>query len=157
MPAHETPDRYIGDFNNANMTNIYIVRGDGKAENYTALFAGAGFRYAQLSGLPHGYAATKELLTGLRVHSDIGLSATLKLPAMTGTALGTHDVLQKIHEMTRASQASNLWSIPTDCPQRERRGWMGEQGNATLYRAVWSHHPVVVFNLDRRSHDVYAR
>ena len=44
VPAHETADRYIGDFNNANMTNIYIVRGDGKPETYTAFFAAAGFR-----------------------------------------------------------------------------------------------------------------
>jgi len=28
--------------------------------------------------------------------------------------------------MVRYSQLANLWSIPTDCPQRERRGWMGD-------------------------------
>ena len=58
IKAHETPDRYIGDFNNANMTNVYIVRGATRAsepgaaadtgEVYTALFAAAGFRYAQV-------------------------------------------------------------------------------------------------------------
>lgn len=51
-------DRYIGDFNNANMTNVYIVQaskdssGNVVAEHYTPFFAAAGFRYAQLRGLP---------------------------------------------------------------------------------------------------------
>jgi hypothetical protein len=27
IPDHDTPDRYIGDFNNANQTNLYTVRG----------------------------------------------------------------------------------------------------------------------------------
>lgn len=102
----------------ANMTNVYIVRGDGQPENYTALFAGAGFRYAQLSGLPAGHTATKSMLRGLRVHSNIGPSGSLTLPPMVGSSLGTHDVLTKIHEMTRASQTSNLWSIPTGAALR---------------------------------------
>ena len=60
-----------------------------------------------------------------QVHSNIGVGSEgseLTLPPMAGTTMGTPDVLQKIHEMTKASQTSNLWSIPTDCPQRERRG-----------------------------------
>ena len=27
---------------------------------------------------------------------------------------------------------SNIWSIPTDCPQREKRGWMGDAGISSL-------------------------
>lgn len=179
---HETPDRYIGDFNNANQTNLYVadervpsasrgplasdadswlrtprrsrstlhrvlpcgtqqrthlqarsnntryvVAGDAAGEVYSAYFAGAGFRYAQLSGLPSGYVPTKEVLTGLKVNSVVGENmASLELPALAGTSFGTPNVLQRIHDMTRASQSSNLWSIPTDCPQRERRGWMGD-------------------------------
>ena len=60
------------------------------------------------------------------VHSDVKPASELVLPNMVGTTLGTSDVLQKIHNMTVLSQATNLWSIPTDCPQRERRGWMGD-------------------------------
>ena len=48
-------------------------------------------------------------------------------PVMPGPRPGSiPSVLNVIHEMTRRSQLSNLWSIPTDCPQRERRGWMGD-------------------------------
>ena len=86
---HDTPDRYIGDFNNANQTNLYTVRGDGTPENYTALFAGAGFRYAQLSGLPAGWStpagvAMTSVLTALRIHTDVAPTSAIKLPMTTG-------------------------------------------------------------------------
>ena len=126
IPAHDTPDRYIGDFNNANMTNLYTVGGSPAGETYTALFAGSGFRYAQISGLPSGFTPQAGFMTAKMVHSDVKPASELVLANMVGTTLGTSDVLQKIHNMTVASQATNLWSIPTDCPQRERRGWMGD-------------------------------
>lgn len=111
---HETPDRYIGDFNNANQTNLYTVASDGNAEDYTALFAGAGFRYAQLSGLPAGHTPSAKVLTALRVHSDVAPTSMIKLPVTHGSMHGTPNVLKKIHDMTVASQTSNLWSIPTE-------------------------------------------
>ena len=126
---HETPDRYIGDFNDANMTNLYTVRGGNsdEAEEYTPYFAAAGFRFAQLKGLPSAYGAPdRTMLTALRVHSNVAPATTLTLPPVKGTRFGTPDVLSKIHSMTLAAQTSNLWSIPTDCPQRERRGWLGD-------------------------------
>ena len=52
------------------------------------------------------------MLSGLRVHSDIGQSAALTLPAVAGTHFGTTDVLQKIHNMTRASQARPSPLVP---------------------------------------------
>ena len=110
-----TVDRsYVRIQNNANQTNLYTVRGDGSAESYTALFAGAGFRYAQLSGIPEGWGegdkapagwgGWKTVLTALRVHSDVQPSSDLQLPMTVGTTLGTEDVLSKIHHMTMASQ-----------------------------------------------------
>jgi hypothetical protein len=123
-PPHDTPDRYIGDFNNANQTNLYTVRGDPAGENYTAYFAAAGFRYAQLSGLPHDTPATASMLTAQRVHSDVAPASHFHIGATTGSTFGTPNVLQRIHDMTLASQTANLWSIPTDCPQRERRGYV---------------------------------
>jgi hypothetical protein len=47
-------------------------------------------------------------------------------PAPPAPVPGFPSVLNAIHEMTRRSQLSNLWSVPSDCPQRERRGWMGD-------------------------------
>jgi alpha-L-rhamnosidase len=124
--GHSIADRYIGDFNDANQTNVYIVRGDGQAEVYTPFFSAAGFRYAQISGLPSSFKHTAALLTALQINSDVQSASEVALPNVNARGNGTPDVLNRIHQMTRASQLSNLWSIPTDCPQRERRGWMGD-------------------------------
>ena len=131
--------RYIGDFNNANMTNVYYVRGDGKAESYTPFFAGGGFRYAQLSisagkskssdveARIAAFTPDKTTLTGLDMHSSVPSAGDVTVATVTSVGKGiVPDVLNKIHAMTRASQLSNLWGIPTDCPQRERRGWTGD-------------------------------
>ena len=40
----------------------------------------------------------------------------------------TASLLGKIFNATIASHISNVWTIPTDCPQREKRGWMGDAG-----------------------------
>jgi len=34
--------------------------------------------------------------------------------------------LSGVQQITRAAAMSNYMSIPTDCPQRERRGWLGD-------------------------------
>jgi len=122
--------RYVGDFNNANQTNVYLVGAQAGAQSYTPYFTGAGFRYVQLSisGDP-GRGNGSEMLSWLTAHqinSNVSSASALVLPAVAGSTSGVPDVLNKIHAMTRASQQSNLWSIPTDCPQRERRGWMGD-------------------------------
>ena len=123
---HDTADRYIGDFNNANMTNLYIVRGDPMGEVYTPWFAAAGFRYVQVSGVPAGVVPKSSWFTALRIHSAVAKASSLQLPSTQGSSFQTPNLLQRLHEMTLASQEDNLWSIPTDCPQRERRGWMGD-------------------------------
>lgn len=108
----------IGDFNNANQTNIYTVGHGNKAEIYTPRFAGGGLRYAQLTGLPKGVKPEISWLSGLKVYSNVISVSDLRLPVVNGRGSGTPDVLNKLHTMTRASQTSNLWSIPTDCPRR---------------------------------------
>ena len=53
---HDTPYGYIGDFNNANQTNEYIIADDEDAIQYTPYFSAAGFRYVQVSGFPSDFA-----------------------------------------------------------------------------------------------------
>lgn len=132
--GHETRYAYIGDFNDANQTNVYIVRGPGAIE-YTPLFATAGFRFVTVSGLPPSFSPSRTMLTSRFVHTDVDPVGDLRLPSVVADG-GTPDILNRIHHMVRYSQMSNLYSIPTDCPQRERRGWMGDaqvsSGEATL-------------------------
>lgn len=120
---------YIGDFNDANMTNVYIVGAGDGAVDYTPFFAAAGFRYVTVSGLPSGFTVTEDMLLSHFVHTDVRTVGNLRLAKVSaeGTATSaTPDILNSIHHLVRYAQLSNLWSVPTDCPQRERRGWMGD-------------------------------
>jgi hypothetical protein len=44
----------------------------------------------------------------------------------TTSSTSTASILDKIHKAVLQGQLCNLHSIPTDCPQREKRGWMGD-------------------------------
>eukprot|EP00047_Mylnosiga_fluctuans_P000527 m.195091 g.195091 ORF g.195091 m.195091 type:complete len:1269 (+) comp10076_c0_seq31:2213-6019(+) len=125
--GHETPNRYIGDFNDANMTNIYIVAGPDDPD-YTPFFAAAGYRYVRVT-VSNGAVPQANWLTGHFAHTDVPTIGSLTLANVAAEGAGTQhtpDVLNRITHLWRISQLSNLWSIPTDCPQRERRGWMGD-------------------------------
>eukprot|EP01052_Picozoa_sp_SAG31_P005496 SAG31_NODE_242_length_19350_cov_3.043998_15_plen_1073_part_00 len=130
--------------------------GETEAIEYTPLFSAKGFRYAalslhppsspvrtlsgpraepaslasfSLSSIKIAWRPTLKTLTARFIHTDVAGTGTLKLPAIAaqgnGTT-GTPDILNRIHRATRYSALANLMSIPTDCPQRERRGWMGD-------------------------------
>ena len=43
-----------------------------------------------------------------------------------GTFETSNEDINRLYENTRWSQRSNLFSIPTDCPQREKGGWTGD-------------------------------
>ena len=43
-----------------------------------------------------------------------------------GTFSCSDERLNRLYENTRWSQRSNMMSIPTDCPQREKAGWTGD-------------------------------
>jgi alpha-L-rhamnosidase len=127
--GHEIEYEYIGDFNNANMTNVYIVKEGGGEIDYTPHFSTAGFRYVTVSGLPSTFTPPLSMLTSHFTHTDVRPYGTLDLAPVDAEGNGTFstpDVLNGIHHLTRYSQMSNLMSVPTDCPQRERRGWMGD-------------------------------
>ena len=94
--------------------------------SYTPHFAAAGFRYITVSGLPSTFLPTLGMFTSRFIHTDVDPVGDLRMPVVAGDDAGTPDILNRIHHMVRYSQMSNLMSIPTDCPQRERRGWMGD-------------------------------
>ena len=152
--GHETPDRYIGDWNSANQTDEYVIKAGGGAVNYTPSFTAHGFRYCALSvhppstpvRAPNGTQAevpptgkaetygfewrpTMATLSAHFLHTDVAEVGHMHLtdvPAQGNGSFGTADILNKIHSATRYSQLSNLFSLPTDCPQREKRGWLAD-------------------------------
>jgi len=82
---------------------------------YTAQFTYYGFRYVQLTGYPG--TPSRETITAHFIHTDYDL---------VGSIAFSDPMLTAVQRITRAAAMSNFQSIPTDCPQRERRGWLGD-------------------------------
>ncbi|MGN6291818.1 MAG: family 78 glycoside hydrolase catalytic domain [Chitinophagaceae bacterium] len=116
-------------------TDTYIMKGGG-AEEWEPRFTYHGFRYFQVEGLTS--APSIDDYTLRRVRSDVE-------PA--GKFTCSNELLNRINQMVARTEASNLHSIPTDCPQRdERMGWMNDL-TVRIEQAVYN------FNL----HRLYAK
>lgn len=114
-------------------TNRYTLKGGGP-ETYEPRFTYQGFQYVEVTGAPG--KMTAENLDGLVVHTDV---------ARTGEFACSNPLIEKILDSARWAYLSNLESIFTDCPHREKNGWTGdaqlasEQGllgydSVTVYR-----------------------
>ncbi len=100
----------------AKARDIYILRGDGALETFEPRFTYHGFRYVEVTGFPG--TPGLESLRGRFVHSAV---------ASVGNFAASKPVLNQIQRLILWSQLTNLFSIPTDCDQRnERQGWMGD-------------------------------
>ena len=75
----------------------------------------AGFRYIELRGYPG--IPDRSTLTAHFVHTAY---------EHTGDISFSDSQLSAVQHITRAAAKSNFQSVPTDCPQRERRGWLGD-------------------------------
>jgi Alpha-L-rhamnosidase N-terminal domain./Bacterial alpha-L-rhamnosidase. len=86
----------------------------GAAAEYEPLFTFHGFRYVRVSGLGE---LQPEDFTAVALSSE---------KESVGTFECSDARLNRLYENTRWSQRSNMLSIPTDCPQREKAGWTGD-------------------------------
>ena len=112
---HEDGTLNVGPNENAEATDVYILRGGGP-EAYEPRFTYHGFRYVEMTGFPGTPGAGA--VEGAFVHSDVG---------RTGELRTSNPLVDAIHRNVVWGQLSNLMSIPTDCPQRdERHGWLGD-------------------------------
>ena len=116
---------------------------------YSPTFTYHGFRFVELTAVEIGadgreMALSLELenafpfgaeLVAHRAHSDIEKRTTIDFTqpeSSPGRTQETASLLEKLFNATINSHTSNLWSIPTDCPQREKRGWMADAGISSL-------------------------
>lgn len=113
---------------NAKSCDTYICAGEGE-ETWEPSFTYHGFRYFQVEGLP--YKPSSEDFKVRVVRTDVGV---------TGSFSCSDDLANKIHRMAVNTEASNLHSVPTDCPQRdERMGWLND---------LTVSHEIALFNFD---------
>ncbi len=95
-------------------TDSYVLRGGG-AEVWQPRFAIHGFQYVEVSGFPG--TPTKDNLEAEVVHTAF---------ETIGEFSSSNELLNKIQAATQWSYKANFQSIPTDCPHREKNGWMGD-------------------------------
>ena len=95
--------------------DIYVCSGKGK-EVYTPKFTYHGFRYVLVKGITEEQA-TKDLLTGLVIHSDL---------EERGDFSCSDEMVNTLQKLTRRSSLSNFHYFPTDCPHREKNGWTAD-------------------------------
>jgi alpha-L-rhamnosidase len=71
----------------------------------------------QISGLPDSFTPDQDTITGLQTNADVP----------SGGSVTTSDpLINKIHTMSEYSIRSNMQSIFTDCPHREKLGWLAD-------------------------------
>lgn len=87
---------------------------NGKDVVWSPLFAYHGFRYVEIEGLEEPHSDT---VTGIFVHQAV--------PAISGFTC-SDKTLNALYKAGQMSTWSNLFYMPTDCPTREKMGWMND-------------------------------
>jgi hypothetical protein len=93
----------------------YTLRGAGGPESWHPRFSYYGFRYVQVESSAPGVQVAS--LVGAAIHQDA---------AQTGSFRSSNDLLNRIHTLILNAVRSNMMSILTDCPHREKLGWLEE-------------------------------
>ncbi|MFJ8826027.1 family 78 glycoside hydrolase catalytic domain [Streptomyces sp. NPDC102467] len=105
--------------------------GGAKTETWHPKFSYHGFRYVELRGLPEGATVS---VRGKVLRTD---------NASAGTFTSSNDLIDGIHSITRRAVEGNMMSVLTDCPSREKLGWL-EQDQLVF--------PTLAANYDMRSY-----
>jgi hypothetical protein len=101
----------------------YTLRGDAEKENWTPQFGYYGFRYLEAEWIGDGSAA--EAPAAGKVDSVAGIewhSASREV----GTFESSDATLNGIHTLIVNAMHNNEVSLFTDCPHREKLGWLEE-------------------------------
>jgi alpha-L-rhamnosidase len=99
---------------NANQVDTYILKGSGE-EVYNPRFTFHGFRYIEVTGFPGTPAL--ETLEGLRMNSDMPVAGEFEC---------SNTLFNKIQENANWTFLSNVFSVESDCPGREKFGYGGD-------------------------------
>lgn len=91
-----------------------------------------GFRYVEVTGLTT--PPTKATITGLEL-------STVSPGADSFTSSNT--LINSIHQIITQAMQNNLFGIPTDCPAREKLGWLEE--DQLLFDAISRNYDVAAY------------
>jgi len=107
-------------------TDRYIKGSDGE-ETWKPRFVYHGFQYIEITG-GQGTPAVEALV----VHTDV---------ADAGSFTCSDETLNRIQQASRWATVSNLHSLPTDDPHREKNAWTGDAALSTE-QMLYNHHVV---------------
>ena len=95
-------------------TDVYVCKGGG-VETYIPRFTFHGFRYVEVTGYPGRPPASA--MEGIGLNSDI---------ERVGTFACSNPLLEQIHAAMENTFLSNVFSVQSDCPHREKFGYGGD-------------------------------
>ncbi|MDE7418812.1 MAG: family 78 glycoside hydrolase catalytic domain [Muribaculaceae bacterium] len=111
----------------------YTLSGDPDGEIWQPQFTYAGFRYVEV--IPDDGVELLEL-TGLHTSTDV---------EETGSFECSDTLFNKIHSLIDQAIRSNMVSITTDCPTREKLGWQ-EQNHLMAHSIMYRYDVRELFN-----------
>lgn len=92
--------------------DTYTFKGDG-TEEYTPRFVYHGFQYLQIDGSDK--PITEDMLIGFVYRCD---------NEVAGSISASDENVTKVHRMITNSISDNMFNVITDCPHREKLGWL---------------------------------
>ncbi len=92
--------------------DMYTLKGGG-LEQWAPRFTFHGFRYVEVTGWPGGTPNLADI-EGLRMNSDMPES---------GTFASSNEMFNKLQEAIKWTFLSNVFSVQSDCPGREKMGY----------------------------------
>jgi len=111
--------------------DTYTLSGDG-VETWHPRFVYHGFRYVQLEGLPS--APDEDTVSGMVLRTA---------NERAGGFTSSHPLINDIHKIIDRAVQGNMYSVLTDCPHREKLGWL-EQANL-VFPAVARNYDVAAY------------
>ncbi|MFI1964922.1 family 78 glycoside hydrolase catalytic domain [Streptomyces pathocidini] len=115
----------------APLWDSYTTKGGGRAETWHPRFSYHGFRYLELKGLPAGATVS---VRGKVLHTD---------NTSAGSFTSSNSLINGVHSLVRRAIEGNMMSVLTDCPSREKLGWL-EQNQLVF--------PALAANYDMRAY-----
>ncbi len=97
----------------------YICKGEG-IETFEPRFTFHGFRYVEVTGLPYGPGLND--ISGLAMNSEVNDVSEF---------ICSNGLFNKIQKITEWSMLSNIFSIESDCPAREKYGYGADMVTAS--------------------------
>ncbi|KAH6839715.1 hypothetical protein AA0118_g11805 [Alternaria tenuissima] len=109
--------------------NTYTTSGRAGGETWHPDFNYFAMQWVQVTGLPDGFRPSVDLITGARVQADVPVAGTFR---------SSSSLLDRLHKMSRYSIASNVISVFTDCPGREKLSYPADytMPMGAIYRNV---------------------